>query len=80
MRIPGEIVVLFSLGNKEMDITKISKISDMTYSQTHKLIKRLEEKNLLTTKKQGRKRFVKATERGKTLRELYRDFLVEWNV
>lgn len=54
---------------------KISKKTDTTYSHTCKTMNKLEEKDIVTKEKKGRKQVYQLTETGKQLAELYRELL-----
>lgn len=45
--------------------SEIAKATGCTYSHTVRLIQRMEEKNLLTSKKKGRRKMLELTEKGK---------------
>lgn len=56
--------------NKSTYMTRISRRTKIVYSHATRVIKKLEDKNIVTITKQGRRSFAELTEKGKKIREL----------
>ena len=56
--------------NKSTYMTRISRRTKIVYSHVTRVIKKLEDKNIVTITKQGRRSFAELTEKGKKIREL----------
>lgn len=74
---PCHILVQLNHPQRENYISEISSEIDCTYSHAVRVIQKLEEKDLVQTHKEGRKKKVELTEKGRNLAEILGDLIYE---
>ena len=62
--------IIISISKHVNYISKIARKTNGMYSHIAKIIKALEEKEILTRKKEGRKVYIKLTKKGEKIKEL----------
>jgi len=68
---PVKTLITIRRNRDEIYCNKISKKVDTTYAHTVRIISRLEEKDLITTHKKGRKKIIELTEKGEKYAETF---------
>lgn len=76
---PVMTLVTIRKSNKEIYASIISREIDTTYAHTVKIMARLEEQDLVKSEKQGRKKILTLTDKGKRYGDIFIDMLEMFN-
>lgn len=72
---PVMTLVVIRRNRDDVYCSVVSKNIDTTYAHTVKIISKLEEKGLIQSKKKGRKKFLKLTDKGEEYADLFIELL-----
>lgn len=72
---PVRALISLRQSSEDMYCSKISQKIDTTYAHTIKIISRLEEKELIHTEKEGRRKYIRLTSKGEVHAEKFRDLI-----
>lgn len=72
---PVKTLVHLKRSREPMYTSKLNQKVDTTYAHATKLVKKLEEENLLERQRKGRKKIIRLTEKGETLARNFENLL-----
>lgn len=72
---PVKTLITLRQKHEEMYCSKISREIDTTYAHTVRILSRLEEEDLIKTRKKGRKKFIKLTAEGEKYAEKFQELM-----
>ncbi len=72
---PVRTLIVLRQSAEDMYCSKISKKIDTTYAHTIKILSRLEDRELIQTKKEGRRKYIRLTSTGETRAEKFQELL-----